>query len=169
MKLNFILIFLISIYAVDIFAQQSKTISNRATNQDLILETTGGSLTIDGTTGNISAPNFAYQTDTYAADGDLTSGNFIAVKQGNMVTIMCDSQISHGNFSAPQSTVGLIGADYRPSSNTVANTFDASGSRVMVMRVQTDGRIRFEYYDWAGTPVTNTNTNTACSVTYYVP
>jgi len=118
----------------------------------------------DGSTKQV----FNYQTDTYIGDGDITSGSFIAIKEGNRVTILCDSVITHGNFSAPQSSVGLIGEDYRPTANA-SNVFDQSGSRVMKIRIGTDGRVRFEYFDWAGVAVTNTNTNSICSITYYVP
>lgn len=110
----------------------------------------------------------SYETDTYAANGDLSGGNFVVVKIGNKVTVMCDAVLSHASNSSPETLSGLLPTKYRPSV-LASNIFDASTGRVIRMEVRTDGRIDFDYYDWAGSFSASTNIGSLCSVTYYVP
>ncbi len=116
----------------------------------------------------LNGTEISYSTTTISAtSGDITSGSFFISKLGNQVTITATGQIGHNNVVGPESAAGFVPAEYRPSSN-VSNVYGVSTGRVMRVNVESDGTIGFDYHNWSGTAVANSNSDTAPSITYYV-
>lgn len=136
MKLNFLIILLLSIYAVDIFAQAAKTVGNRALDRDYNIEVNDGgtpttAIEIDGSTADVNVDNNTLYVDSSADSvGIGTAGPSAALEISGPSATSDAAHMRFTNQSSPRTF--RIGAGVAGVTNDGFSIFDITAGEERV-------------------------------------
>jgi hypothetical protein len=107
------------------------------------------------------------QTIDLTGSGDFTGGEIQVERVGNVVTISETATATFASATIPESAAGLI-PDWALPATFKNNLYSLSSGLVTEVFVQTDGKLRFEFRDWAGSTSAQTSA-LQFGITYTVP
>lgn len=96
-----------------------------------------------------------YKTESVALDNNFSSGNAVCTRIGNVVTITLDSVAGHSSSSAPETSSGLIPANYRPSDDMRTCYYTSTVAYSII--IESDGTLSTTYYASASDPASLTS------------
>jgi len=107
------------------------------------------------------------QTIDLTGSGDFTGGEIQVERVGNIVTISETVDATFASSAIPASAAGLLPEWARPN-DTRNNVYGLFSGGTLETFVQSDGALRFEFRDWAGSTLSQTSAFTF-AITYSVP
>tara|TARA_R110002074_G_scaffold121968_1_gene256499 strand:- start:18913 stop:19872 length:960 start_codon:yes stop_codon:yes gene_type:complete len=113
--------------------------------------------------GDDTFRNMRRMEATLSTSGDLTGGSCKVVKLDNIVTI--SGSYTHSSSSLPQSDTGFIPDWAQLLISRVTSVYEFQSPFVGMVVVNSNGRLSFEYKDWAGSGYNKVGTN-YFSITY---